>query len=133
MKIFLIDDDELALFLANHLIQTEGFADTIRSFTSAEAALAALDPQRKEDLPRVIFLDLNMPVMNGWQFLEALAPYENDLRGRCLIYILTSSLALTDLEKSRRYPLVEALLHKPLERGELQAIRSRLPTPLVGS
>lgn len=131
MKTYLIDDDELALFLARYLIQTEGFAKTIVSFTSAEEALASLSALQKEEWPPVIFLDLNMPVMNGWQFLDALAPYENDLLGRCRIYILTSSLALADLEKSRRYRLVESLIHKPLDRGELQAIMSQLTTSVA--
>ncbi|GAB3636071.1 response regulator [Hymenobacter arcticus] len=132
MKTYLIDDDELALFLARYLIQTEGFAEVIHSFTAAEEALASLATLPQEELPQVIFLDLNMPVMNGWQFLDALAPYEADLLGRCRIYILTSSLALADLEKSRRYRLVESLIHKPLDRGELQAILGQLNTSVAG-
>ena len=129
MKTYLIDDDHMAIFLARHLLQSEGFSTAISAFESAEAALAELLAHEPEDLPRVIFLDLNMPVMNGWQFLEALAPHAATLRGRCYIYILTSSLALADLEKSKRYQLVEGLIHKPLERGELRAIRARLEAP----
>ena len=131
MKTYLIDDDELALFLARYLIQAEGFAEVIHSFSSAEEALDTLVTLPREELPQVIFLDLNMPVMNGWQFLDALAPYENDLLGRCRIYILTSSLALADLEKSRCYRLVDSLIHKPLDRSELQAILSQLTTQVA--
>jgi CheY-like chemotaxis protein len=126
LKTYLIDDDNLALFLARHLLQAESFASSICAFQSAEEALAALLADRQEALPEIIFLDLNMPLMNGWQFLEALAPYEHELRGRCYIYILTSSLALCDLEKSTHYQLVEGLIHKPLDRGELLAIRAKL-------
>jgi len=129
MKTYLIDDDHMAIFLARHLLQSEGFSTTISAFQSAEAALAELLAHEPEDLPRVIFLDLNMPVMNGWQFLEALAPHAAMLRGRCYIYILTSSLALADLEKSKRYQLVEGLIHKPLDRSELRVIRDRLEAP----
>ena len=126
MKTYLIDDDDLALFLARHLLQAEGFATSISSFQSAEAALATLLAEGWEALPDILFLDLNMPIMNGWQFLEALTPYEAELRGRCHIYVLTSSLALSDLEKSKNYQLVDGLIHKPLDRGELRAIRARL-------
>jgi CheY-like chemotaxis protein len=126
MKTYLIDDDELAIFLARHLLQAEGFSTAISSFQSPEAALATLLATLGEELPRVIFLDLNMPVMNGWQFLEALLPYEEELRGRCHIYILTSSLDISDLEKSTHYNLVEGLIHKPLNRGELRLIRDQL-------
>jgi len=126
MKTYLIDDDDLAIFLARHLLQSEGFSTAINSFLSAEEALAALLASTGEPLPEVIFLDLNMPVMNGWQFLEALLPYEAELRGRCHIYILTSSLAVSDLEKSKEYPLVQGLIHKPLNRGELRLIWDQL-------
>lgn len=68
----------------------------------------------------MVFLGLNMPVMNGWEFLDALAPYEQELRGSCHIYILTSSLALADLEKSKRYNLVAGLIHKLLDSGEIR-------------
>ena len=129
MKTYLIDDDHMAIFLARHLLQSEGFSTAISAFESAEAALAELLAHGPEELPRVIFLDLNMPVMNGWQFLEALAPHAAMLRGRCTIYILTSSLALADLERSKRYQLVEGLIHKPLDRSELRAIRDRLEAP----
>lgn len=74
----------------------------------------------------MVLLDLNMPVMNGWEFLDALVPYEQELRGSCHIYILTSSLALADLEKSKRYNLVAGLIHKLLDSGEIRTIRSQL-------
>ena len=126
MKTYLIDDDYLAIFLTEQLLRTEGFSTAICTFQSAEEALNILIHEEKETTPRIIFLDLNMPTMNGWQFLDALTPHEAALRGICHIYILTSSLALADLEKSREYGRVAGLIHKPLDRKEIRAIQSKL-------
>lgn len=127
MKIYLIDDDKLAIYLTEQLLRAEGFSNTICTFQSARKALDKLLLRARENqMPQVVFLDLNMPEMNGWQFLDALAPYEDELHGNCAIYILTSSLALSDLEKSKEYELVAGLIHKPLDSGEIRAIQSRL-------
>lgn len=126
MKTYLIDDDELGIYLSEQLLRAEGFSSSICTFQSAEDALATLVSGNKDALPQVVFLDLNMPLMNGWQFLDALEPYERRLRGNCHIYILTSSLALADLEKSRHYNLVAGLIHKPLDSEEIRAIQSQL-------
>ena len=132
MKTYLIDDDHIGSYLTEQLLRAEGFTDSIRKFLSAEEGLQALINAPPAELPQVVFLDLNMPLMDGWQFLEALAPYEEKLRDNCTIYILTSSLALADLEKSRRYSLVAGLIHKPLDRGEIRAILGELePGPPV--
>lgn len=127
MKTYLIDDDSLAIYLTEQLLRAEDFSNAICTFQSAKKALDKLLIRASEKLvPQVVFLDLNMPEMDGWQFLDALAPYEEELRGNCSIYILTSSLALSDLEKSKEYDLVAGLIHKPLDSREIRAIRSQL-------
>ncbi|MFD2784768.1 response regulator [Hymenobacter rubripertinctus] len=126
MKTYLIDDDQLAVYLTEQLLRAEDFSNSIHTFGSAREALNTLLGEGQEAAPQVVFLDLNMPLMNGWQFLDALHPYKAHLLGRCFIYILTSSLALADLEKSRQYDLVAGLIHKPIDSGEIRAIQSRL-------
>jgi CheY-like chemotaxis protein len=89
-------------------------------------AVAFLRQQAQTDsLPHVILLDLNMPLMSGWDVLDALKPLEPRLLGRCAIYVLTSSLAPTDRTRAREYPLVAELLHKPLSQAQIQAIHAR--------
>jgi CheY-like chemotaxis protein len=126
MTTFLIDDDQIGNYLTESLLRLEGFSDSIRTFESAESALKALQQPGLREVPKVIFLDLNMPVMNGWQFLDALAPYADELRSRCRIFVLTSSLALADMEKARTYDLVTGLIHKPIDSGEIRAIQAQL-------
>lgn len=126
MKTYLIDDDHISNFLTEKALKREGFSNNISSFLSGEEAFAYLVAHLDQEVPEVIFLDLNMPVMNGWEFLEALHPYEHLLAGKCRIYILTSSLALSDTARSKDYALVSGLIHKPLDREEIQAILSQI-------
>ena len=130
MKTYLIDDDALATYLTEHLLRTEGFSNCICTFQSAQGALDML-LGKTQVVPKVVFLDLNMPMMDGWDFLDALTPHQDALRGNCRIYILTSSLALQDLEKSKQYDLVAGLIHKPLDIREVREIKSRLHDGLV--
>jgi CheY-like chemotaxis protein len=126
MDILLIDDDSIGVFLTERLLKREGFADDIASYASAEEALAFLQNAEATELPRVIFLDLNMPVMDGWDFLEALKPHEDALHRRCQVYILTSSLAHSDVHRIQEFPLVAGLIHKPLDAAQIQAVRAQV-------
>ncbi|WP_210520657.1 response regulator [Hymenobacter terricola] len=77
MKTFPIDDDNLAIPHRTIVAgRAEGFSNSICTFQSAGGALDILVKGKKGAVPQVVFLDLNMPVMNGWQFLDALAPYK---------------------------------------------------------
>lgn len=122
MRTLLVDDDFISIFLTEKLLHQEEAAGSVTSFHSSQAALAHLLNQPPEQVPEIIFLDLNMPIMSGWGFLEALRPYQEQLLGRCRIYILTSSLAACDTARSKEFALVAGLIHKPLDAIEIQAI-----------
>ncbi|GAB2793902.1 CheY-like chemotaxis protein [Hymenobacter luteus] len=124
MHTVLIDDDSTSIFLMRLLLQREEFADSITAFQSAQEALGYLQQAPPAHLPKVILLDLNMPVMNGWEFLEALQPAAPQVLSHTRIYILTSSLAQTDMTRAEQNPLVTRLIHKPLDKLELQLIRA---------
>ncbi|GAB3873908.1 hypothetical protein GCM10028824_26290 [Hymenobacter segetis] len=121
MLTYLIDDDAVSLFVAEQTLRLEGFLAPIIPFMGAEEALAYLLPRIVSDPPEFIFLDLNMPVMDGWGFLEALTPHAAPLKGWCRIYLLTSSLALVDTEKARGHALVQGVIHKPLDEDAIRA------------
>jgi CheY-like chemotaxis protein len=126
METLLIDDNSTSVFLTERLLKRESFSENIRSFLSAQDALGYLEERLPLYAPEVIFLDLNMPVMDGWDFLEALQPHAPNLADRCRIYILTSSLAPSDAAKAKEYTLVSGLIHKPVDRQMLHTIRAEL-------
>lgn len=133
MHTLLIDDDTIGIFLTERLLKREAFPDDIGSFSSAPEALDFLRQAAPEQMPRVIFLDLNMPVMDGWEFLEALGPLEEQLRGRCHIYILTSSLAQSDTDRVHEFDLVTGLIHKPIDDAQINAVRAQLAEAFDGA
>ncbi len=128
MDTILIDDDPTGVFLTTRLLQREGQpADTVKSFLSPVDAVAFFRRQvLTGPLPHVVLLDLNMPLLSGWDVLKALQPLEAQLLGRCLVYLLTSSLAPADMARAKEYPLVAGLLHKPLDRTKIHAIQARV-------
>ena len=121
-KVFIVDDDEISIFILESFLMTEGFAEEFVGFLDAEEALQVLLDAADEDLPEIIFLDLNMPVLSGWDFLDALQPYEDKLLGKCNIYILTSSVDPAEIKRAQDYKLVVDYLHKPLNEAAIEKI-----------
>ncbi len=122
MKTVIIDDQEMSIFLTSFILTEAKFTEDITSYSVAEEALAVLLREEAANLPRIIFLDLNMPHMSGWEFLEALNPHKQRFHGRCQIYILTSSLDKADMDKSKDYELVYGFIHKPINSEDIELI-----------
>ncbi len=123
MKVFIIDDDQLSIFLTQSMLELENVTQSIHTFQSASDALDALHACSENTMPDVVFLDLNMPIMDGWNFLTAIAPLKQRIgEDKCCIYILTSSLDVADITRSKEYPFVSGFLHKPLSSEDISHI-----------
>lgn len=116
----IIDDSEMDIMLNKMILQNTNFAKKVLSADSASSALQLL--QQEIDFPEVIFLDINMPGMDGFEFLEKFESLPNDLRKGCKIAIISSSEDLEDIEKAKEFTSVIKYLVKPLEMDELKKI-----------
>lgn len=113
-KIVLVDDMEIFNFIMVNSIMSVSPACTVHDFTRPEDAFEAL----KEIDPDLVFLDLNMPGLDGWSFLEKMQ--EHNLHHR--VFILTSSTSELDRTRSERYTNVARFLVKPVEEELLEEI-----------
>lgn len=118
-KVFLIEDDLVTTFLIKTLMEKFSFASEIITFPNGDVALQTL--QNSETYPDLLFLDLNMPVMDGWQFLEEIQNHSSF--STIPTYILTSSIDPQDRSRSTQFPNVKGYLVKPLSWKDLQSIQ----------
>jgi CheY-like chemotaxis protein len=120
-KVMVVDDNEIDLYIAEKLMETSGFAEKVICVHSAKEALAYLDSQKAspEELPHFIFLDINMPEMSGFGFLHEYKKLAENIRKKCIIMMLTTSLDEDDRVLAENNEFVQKFLNKPLDRDKL--------------
>ena len=123
--VWLIDDDQLSNSIAEGIIKYNGFSESIRTFFTAQEALSALEVAISDgnSFPDFIFLDLNMPIVNGWGFLETYRSFPKEVKGSCYLYILTSSIDEQDIKRSKLNEEVRDFISKPLSKRDLEIIK----------
>lgn len=120
--IWVIDDDPIYQIIINKLIKKSDFFSTANSFKNGKEAIDLLQNAIKEDSlspPDIILLDINMPIMDGWEFLEALEILKPGIEKKIIIYIVSSSIATEDKNKSKKYSDVLGYISKPISIDDL--------------
>ena len=123
-NILIIDDDPLYLLLVKKTILKYEFAKTISAYSNGAEAFNYLKTNilNPEALPDLILLDINMPVMDGWEFLDEFLPFLEKSSKKISIYIATSSIAESDKQKAKTYPTIKDYLLKPIDQPVLTQI-----------
>ena len=127
-KVFLIDDNNIVNFINRKTMESCGFSDNIVEYTSAKKALKFLDEaaQDASKIPDIIFLDIKMQLMNGFEFLDRFIKLPASVKSKVKIIMLTSSLLDSDKENAMKYESVVAFFNKPITRDKLSSIKSSL-------
>lgn len=125
---YLIDDDEIYIFTAKKLINKTDFSEEVKFFYNGKEALRAIKSKlyNEEELPDVILLDLNMPIMDGWQFLDEFIRIKT--KKTIKVYIVSSSVNPTDIERAKTYNMVSNYTVKPISREKLYSITEEVFT-----
>jgi CheY-like chemotaxis protein len=125
--ILLIDDDNISNFITEKLILREQFALEVVSYLSAEEALAYLKNLEQQQLPApdIIFLDLNMPEMDGWEFIREFKKLSQQFTGRSRVFMLSSAVDSKDIVQARTMEEIEDFISKPLTKEDMGVIRER--------
>ena len=120
--VMLVDDNPMENMVNGQLMTSSGFTKKINSFETGNDMLDFLKSADPEELPEVIFLDIIMPGMDGFQFLEEFEKLDESVRKRCRVVMLSSSDSFKDLNRANKNKLVRKFLNKPLTIEMLAAI-----------
>lgn len=127
-RALIIDDDEINNFICIKNMRDSGFAAHASYCLRGDEGLKELEEaldHRPEDLPDVIFLDINMPLMNAWQFLDHYVALRERFPKAIHLFILSSSVYRKDIEKSARYEVITDYIIKPLSKESLRQIQEK--------
>lgn len=122
----LIDDDPVHVFLSKKYLKQTGMIENLMVFQNGKIAFYSLAAivQEGGELPKVILLDLNMPIWDGWQFLDEFIkiPIEEEIT----IFILSSSISNRDIEKAKKYNQVSNYIIKPIKVENLISLLEKI-------
>ena len=124
-SVLLVEDDDTVNFYNQFLLKELGVAKKIVIKENGEEALSYLEECQKDEaagFPELIFLDINMPVMNGFEFLDAYADQKMTDAPGALIVMLTTSLHPSDMERAKTYSFISEYIFKPLTSEKVERI-----------
>lgn len=127
-NLFLVDDDEIFTFLAERTIKETNLVDHIQIFSNGQEAIEFLEKaaENVDLLPEVILLDINMPILDGWGFLEEFILLKPSLPQKVTIYMVSTSISPFDLERAKDISEVLDYIIKPISKADVVRILGNL-------
>lgn len=127
-SVMLVDDNDTDNFIHKRVIELTGFATNIIVKNSGKSALEFLELNKNniENLPDIIFLDINMPIVDGFVFLFEYENYPDEVKNKCKIVILSSSDSKRDIDRIVDNEYVISFITKPLSEEALVDLKKIL-------
>ncbi|MCW1953736.1 MAG: response regulator [Flavobacteriia bacterium] len=125
----IIDDDPIFVYGTKKVMKEVDFCEDVMVFHNGQDAINGLRELAEEnkELPSLIFLDLNMPVMDGWDFLDDFITIPNNNREKVHVYVISSSIDANDFIRARNYEVVNNYILKPIIPDDLIAVLRMFP------
>ncbi|WP_400076172.1 response regulator [Winogradskyella sp. R77965] len=122
----IIDDDNIYVNLVKKIIETKKLCDHLLIFKDGKEGIeyfeALLQNLEEKNIPEVILLDINMPIMDGWEFIERFTKIRNKFNTPITLYLVSSSIDIRDINKAKSLSTVKNYLIKPVKIDELEAV-----------
>lgn len=120
-KITLVDDDDTFVFLTRKSLERSELVDNIETFCNWQEAIDYIEENinNKKFLPEIILLDLCMPILDGWQFLEQYTKIDKKIQKKISIYIYSSSISPHDIARAKTLNEVTDFIIKPISKEKL--------------
>jgi response regulator RpfG family c-di-GMP phosphodiesterase len=122
LNFIIIDDSKLDCFITEKLIQNTGVCADLKSFTEPLKGLEYIESNPASDLQTVLIVDIYMPLMNGFEFIEAFEKFPPEIKQNYLVYMLSSSINENDMNRVANYKSVQHFLNKPLRIDLLMSL-----------
>lgn len=128
INILLVDDDEITNYLSSEILQLNIENSVISVAMNGEEAMRFLFNQLQQNLPLpdVILVDINMPYMDGWEFLEILQDTNKEAFSSISIFMYTSSVYFEDINRGKNNSLLKNILTKPLSDNDIREIKDAI-------
>lgn len=124
LLIGIIDDDEIYQFTLARIINHHKLAEKILTFSDGEKGIQFLTENihTKENIPDIIFLDNNMPIMDGWQFIEEYATLETEIKKKVTIFMVSSSVNPLDIKRAKKINQITDYIIKPIKLDDVKGV-----------
>ncbi len=128
----LIDDTEVDNFISKKVMAASAFSSEIMEFYSAQKALNFLleNKENKDRLPQIIFLDIHMPAMDGFDFMEKFKELPSEIHQYCKVVMLSSSLDPEDVRRIKESNHIVRFMTKPISKDQLQSLNLEMNATL---